>query len=172
MAQSWVSLSDQQTELLAPAHSFETGDALLGSIGRRSKDVRYFLESEEAIVDRERALALIRRSIDLGPSISYLLGGNIVDELCQIRGIGCAFATRLLTIARPDCFIVLNNKSKDWLQKATGLSLAGKGRSYTELLRWLSRQQWFRAPTPRDETERRIWNIRAALLDAFAYEPT
>jgi hypothetical protein len=49
--------------------------------------------------------------------------------------------------------------------------LAGKSRSYNNLLKWLSRQEWYRASKPHDKLEERLWSMRAALLDAVAYHP-
>ncbi len=67
--------------------------------------------------------------------------------------------------------VVVNHKSVHWLRQATGLALAGKRRSYGQLLKWLGGQRWYYAPEPGDSFDRRLWRIRAALLDAFAYEP-
>jgi hypothetical protein len=91
--------------------------------------------------------------------------------MCEIRGIGRSFATRLLALARPDGFVVVNKKSVAWLRQATGLKLAGKTRSYRQLLEWVAKQAWYQGPEPTDPQDRRLWTIRAALLDAFAYQP-
>ena len=97
--------------------------------------------------------------------------GNILSELCSVRGMGKAFATRLLGLARPDCFVVVNNKSKTWLELTTGFGLSGNKRSYQNLISWVANQAWHSAPEPEDPWERSIWEIRAVLLDAFAYHP-
>jgi hypothetical protein len=76
-----------------------------------------------------------------------------------------------LALARPDGFVVVNSKSADWLRLATGLCLAGKRRSYRHLLEWLDRQAWYHAAEPTETLDRRLWRIRVALLDAFAYQP-
>jgi hypothetical protein len=100
-----------------------------------------------------------------------ILGGDILAEMCGVRGMGRSFAIRLLALARPDGFVMVNNKSADWLRLATGLSLAGKWRSYCHLPEWLDRQAWYRAAEPATALDLRLWRIRAALLDAFAYQP-
>ena len=42
--ESWAGLDAEQALMIAPTHFFEDGNALLGSVGRRSTDVRYFLD--------------------------------------------------------------------------------------------------------------------------------
>jgi hypothetical protein len=71
------------------------------------------------------------------------LGGDILAEMCEVRGI----------------------------RLATGLSLKKNRRSYRDLLEWLGRQAWYHAAEPIEALDRRLWRIRAALLDAFAYQP-
>lgn len=44
---NWDTLDDDQCAMIAPTHEFLTGNALLGSIGRRSTDVRDFLFNPE-----------------------------------------------------------------------------------------------------------------------------
>ena len=85
---------------------------------------------------------------------------------------GPAVATRLLTLARPDCLVSVNGQSAKGLGKLSGLPktphpLANK---YEELLNWVYEQPWFKARQPDDPLERTIWNCRAALLDAFVYK--
>ena len=90
----------------------------------------------------------------------------------SIDGFGAAAATRLITLARPDCLVSVNNASAAKLgalsgQPQTPGSLAA---NYIELLNWVYEQPWFKARQPDDPLEREIWNCRAALLDAFVYE--
>lgn len=168
---SWEELSSDQLSLIAPAHSFAAGDALLGSVGRRSTAVRDFLLTDKAIGDRERVLVLLKKARDLKLSTIPIIGGDILAEMMSIRGLGRSFATRLLALARPDGFIVLNNKSTEWLRQATGLELGSGQRAYNDLLRWVARQRWHGSPEPVDALEKRLWQLRAALVDAFAYRP-
>jgi hypothetical protein len=169
--ESWARLDDDHTSMIAPTHFFADGDALLGSIGRRSPDVRSFLFEPEAAGDRDRILSLLKDARSMSARSIPTRGGDILAEMCEVRGMGRSFATRLLALARPDGFVVTNKKSADWLRRATGLSLAGKRRSYRHLLEWLDGQAWYSAAEPTESLERRLWRIRAALLDAFAYQP-
>lgn len=157
--------------MIAPTHWFADGNALLGSVGRRSYDVRAFLFSPESATNRDQILNLLKQAQSLSPRNVPLLGGDLLAEMCAVRGMGKAFATRLLALARPDAFVVVNNKSLGWLRQTTGLSLTGKRRSYRNLLEWLSLQEWYLAAEPVEPLERRLWRLRAALLDAFAYQP-
>ena len=91
---------------------------------------------------------------------------------------GPATATRLLTLARPDCLVSVNSKSAVRLGALSGLKRSGQvlrtpesiANNYEKLLNWVYDQPWFKAPKPVDPWERDIWNYRAALLDVFAYE--
>ena len=95
-----------------------------------------------------------------------------MQAIRMIDGFGVAAATRLLTLARPDCLVSVNGQSAAGLGALSGLpktrdSLAV---NYIELLNWVYEQPWFNARQPDDPLERTIWNCRAALLDAFVYE--
>jgi hypothetical protein len=169
--ESWAQLDEDHASLIAPKHFFADGDALLGSVGRRSNDVRAFLFKPGAAGDRDHILSLLKRARTLSIRSVPIAGADILAEMCDVRGIGRSFATRLLTLARPDGFVVVNKKSIDWLRSATGLTLAGKRRSYRHLLEWLQNQKWYNAAEPTDALDRRLWRIRTALLDAFAYQP-
>jgi hypothetical protein len=109
------------------------GDALLGSIGRRSTDVRSFLIDESRAQDRNYVLQLLKAIRNSSKTTIVGDAGESLGDLCTIRGVGKGFATRLLALARPDCFVVVNAKSRSWLSQVTGLSLAGKRRSYQKI---------------------------------------
>ena len=167
----WDSLDDDQCSLIAPTHEYPSGNALLGSIGRRSPDVRDFLLDPDRAKDRNQVLDhLFWVRGATGEQIT-VNAGNILSEICSVRGMGKVFATRLLTLARPDRLVVVNNKSKIWVEEVTRIGLSGKRRSYENLIAWVVAQAWHAAPEPQDSWERSIWDIRAALLDAFAYHP-
>lgn len=169
--ESWARLDEDQSSMIAPIHFFADGDALLGSVGRRSKAVCSFLFEPETAGDRDRILSLLKRARSMSARSIPALGGDILAEMCDVRGMERSFATRLLALARPDGFVVVNSKSLAWLRLATGLSLKKNRRSYRDLLEWLGRQAWYHAAEPTESLDQRLWRIRAALLDAFAYQP-
>ena len=99
----------------------------------------------------------------------------VSDKVGPFKGFGPASATRLLALARPDRLVSVNSKS------ATGLGKLISGRSkspewlanhYDRLLKWVHDQDWFKAKKPENCSvrQRKIWNCRVALLDAFVYD--
>jgi hypothetical protein len=157
--------------MIAPKHFFADGDALLGSVWPRNKAVTSFLFEPETAGDRDRILSLLKHAGSMSARGIPKLGGDILAEMCEVRGMARSFATRLLALARPDGFVVVNSKSVAWLRLATGLSLKKNRRRYRDLLEWLGRQAWYHAAEPIEALDRRLWRIRAALLDPFAYQP-
>ena len=101
--------------MIAPTHFFEDGNALLGSVGRRSTDVRNFLDIPRAADHRDRVLSLLKRARGLSDRSIVLVGADIFAQLCDVRGIGRSFATRLL-----------NSRETRWLrsgqQQVSGLA--------------------------------------------------
>ena len=99
----------------------------------------------------------------------------VSDKKGPLKGFGPGAATRLLALARPDFLVSVNGASAAGLGKL----ISGKPRKpewlakrYDKLLKWVYDQPWFKAKKPESclELERKIWNSRAALLDAFVYE--
>lgn len=84
---------------------------------------------------------------------------------------GVATASRLLAMKRPDIFVAVNNANNRGLANALGVSPAsinietywGKVIVPTQLSPW-----WYQA-RPVDGIQRRIWDNRAALIDAHYY---
>jgi hypothetical protein len=111
-AENWSDLDEDYVTLIAPTHDILAGDALLGSIGRRSTDVRSFLFDPPRAEDRNfvlQRLKAIRNSQE--PALIHN-AGKYLGDLCTVRGVGKGFATRLMALARPDCLVVVNAKSR------------------------------------------------------------
>ena len=93
-------------------------------------------------------------------------------EICSIHRVGTGTASRLLTLARPDRCVSVNGGSREKLAEEFGLceSTLDEERNYEELLRKVYQRRWFKAPKPTD-LSRKIWTMRAALIDCFVYRP-
>ncbi|MGD7458186.1 hypothetical protein, partial [Ralstonia pseudosolanacearum] len=86
---------------------------------------------------------------------------------------GLATGTRLLAMKRPDQFVCVDGPNKkgictDFWRAPTTLSLANYWERIIEPMRQTG---WWLHPRPLDPTERRIWDCRAAMLDAIHYDP-
>ena len=94
------------------------------------------------------------------------------EDLVGLDGVGPGIATRLLALARPDRFVSLNTKSSAGLADFFGLAQTTleKPHKYGRLLEAIYDRPWFREPAPKDERERTICWMRAALLDCFVYD--
>ena len=100
------------------------------------------------------------------------LAFDAYEALRDVDGVGEGIATRLLTLARPDRFISLNNASRARLADFVDLAptTLGKPKNYIRLLQRIYIQEWYREPIPRNAHERTISRMRAALLDCFVYD--
>ena len=94
------------------------------------------------------------------------------QALWNTHGVGPGIATRLLTLARPDRFVSVNEASKAGLARVFGRprTTLGNPRNYARLLTTIYDQDWYRNPAPANPRERAISRKRAALLDSFVYD--
>ena len=103
------------------------------------------------------------------------VAANVLGKIAAMDRFGPAIATRLITLARPEYGISVNNGSAPGLAELTGWRdkphTLQHDRNYPKLLEWVFRQPWHDTPEPREQGLRRIWRMRAALLDVFVYEP-
>jgi hypothetical protein len=86
---------------------------------------------------------------------------------------GIANGTRLLAMKRPDQFVCVDGPNKKGIcahfgQSPTTLSLANYWQRIIEPMR---QTNWWLEPRPLRSIERRIWDCRAAMLDAIHYDP-
>ncbi len=89
------------------------------------------------------------------------------------HGAGLASGTRLLALKRPDVFVPVNRANAERVCSAFGVA-----RTTTKLDNYWSRiilplqlVPWWRAARPKKRLEAKIWDGRAALLDALYYRP-
>jgi hypothetical protein len=101
---------------------------------------------------------------------------NAISTLTGFVGFGTTIATRLLALTRPDCcvsvtalcarnFAISAMRDGTWLSRE--VPTLGNAWNYPRLLGWVHKQPWYIDATPNDE----VWSMRAALLDAFVYDP-
>ncbi|MCY4502722.1 MAG: phospholipase D family protein [Alphaproteobacteria bacterium] len=106
---------------------------------------------------------------DAFPGLAF----DAYEQMTEFGGIGEGIAARLLSLARPDRFVSVNDGSRDDLAQYSGLNpgTLGTTGNYRKLLKFIYKQRWFRAPEPDNRLEALIWEMRAALLDCFVYRP-
>lgn len=168
--EDWVHLGADECDILT---GNDTGDGTWGLLGNFSQFTRHDFVAEDG--DVRGAIHEL-----LGPVLAVpddeIVPVNVAHDAVQairqqIHNFGPAAATRLVTLARPDCLVSVNGESAPGLGELSGVAYTANGLAgdYAELLNWVHQQPWFTAPEPDDPLEREIWNSRAALIDAFVY---
>ena len=97
---------------------------------------------------------------------------KVVTQLLEIPFCKAALATRLLVIARPDFFVIVNRKSFEGLRdrfRFLGSDHDFDANKYVDLLEKIHSQPWYRSPEPEDQIEKQLWVARASLVDMLVY---
>ena len=163
MRKDWNTMSEFDKKRLLGLTSNQGGWGLLGRMrapaissvfGHNSEKIKRLIQSVTEFTDSDFPHKAVK---------AY-------EKLLKYKGIGPGIATRLLTLARPDRFVSLNDASKKGLADSFGLapSTLRNPKNYGHLLEVIYSQDWYRETDP--ETESTIWWMRAALLDCFVYE--
>ena len=176
----WGTLKKRQCNILLGRDDHDGTWGLLGSLVGAGKVARVFNPERMLEPDvspaRNRIHHHVKQVLNATNSEIAHVAYEAVREIWWddnlLDRFGPAAATRLLTLARPDCLVSVNSKSATRLGTLSG---AGKtpdslARNYDKLLNWVHDQPWFKAPEPTVPRERELWKSRAALLDAFVYE--
>ena len=89
------------------------------------------------------------------------------ENLWAVDGVGEGIASRLLTLARPDRFVLVNGASSECLAELFRLppTTLGKPRNYRRLLESVYGQAWYREPSPTAAPEQALYRMRSALLE-------
>ena len=163
---TWQGLDPEQTDVLLGRGRYGALGTLKGSgvgtgiiLGRTAADKE----------DREDFLREVRAATETGIDVIQA-GVNAVARISKRDHVGVGVATRLLALARPDCYVALNGASREALSMYSGLARTTLERHYGALLEWVHGSNWYAAPRPSDPLEREIWDCRAALVDAFVYD--
>jgi hypothetical protein len=157
MFQDWSETERMSALGLKPASGY------LGRMKRASMAIHLIRTQPEVV---GRFLDEIPRS---GP-IPVDVFMRVTDGLMDIPDIGIGVATRLLTAIRPDLFLPVNNASQDEVTRLLGMQVK-QPKHYFQLMDRVWATPWFRSPRPMDKQQARLWDNRAALLDALLYRP-
>lgn len=121
--------------------------------------------------------AHVSRSLDLIPfsgMVTKDMFDGFIKELKRAfpdGGAGVAVASRLLAMKRPDVFVCLDSKNRRKLAEAFGISRSVEFEDYwNSIVERIRDSTWWQVPCPKRGLERRIWQGRAAMLDALFYE--
>ena len=180
-SERWTGLSPERAAMLLGLRDEPDGTwGLLGSLGAAGTAKQVFLRSDEA---RHRpVLRRLRRSVDrvirAGDDEIVDAAVEVIQDLCRtdgkgVAGFGPGVVTRLLALARPDRLGSVNDGSRRGLSELFGLPRAtlGRPRNYRRLLEAVYELPWYWDRPGRSRRERRLWSMRAALIDSFVYDP-
>lgn len=122
--------------------------------------------------NRDAIQKTVQAVVEADDSAFPQLARESYEALNKIDGVGKGIATRLLTLARPDRFVSLNNASRKGLAAYSNLapSTLGEPRNYSRLLENIYNRDWYVRSNPRNALEQTISSMRAALLDCFFYD--
>ena len=169
----WDGLNqDEVKQLLGKYSDGELDAGLLGNM--RQKAVNRFLEDMDL---RHGINDAVQTVVNAQPTDFPRVAVTAVDAIAEENYIGIGVATRILALARPDRVVSLNGASwKGLAQIFPGIDRLDPSGYYPTLschyrmfLGQLYAEPWFDSKEPSDAFERRLWLMRAALLDCFVY---
>ncbi len=119
----------------------------------------------------------LSRALDMIPSVgqvTLLQYDEYISRFVEAfpkGGVGVAVASRLLAMKRPDHFVCIASKNCGKLCDDFGIKKTGMdyGRYWAEIIERIMDSPWWNSDAPIDKVERRVWNARAAMLDAIFY---
>lgn len=168
--QDWSSLDPNDIALLLGLKHAGKDWGLLGNMGLAGTAVQAFKQLPKLRSFIRDQLRFVLEAKHIGQ-----VAANVIGSISELRGFGPGIATRLIALARPEFAVSVNNGSAPGLAALLNWSenplMLTNQKNYPKLLEWISDQPWHNSPEPNDERLRRVWKMRAALLDAFVYEP-
>jgi HKD family nuclease len=125
------------------------------------------------IIENNKHISNALDCIPLNGEVSYQ---NYTDYIDNFRKTGAVnaigTATRLLAMKRPDVFICLDGKNQKDLCEDFGINKLKSYEEYwNEIIVRIQYSDWWKSEKPKNKTELKAWNGRAAMLDAIYYEP-
>lgn len=125
---------------------------------------------KQAIKDNNEGISLALDEIPLDGDLSRDHYRRFSDRFLKaFKRSGMALASRLLAMKRPDTFVCVNNRNREGLFSALGLSPSRDAEAYWELIERVRACAWWKAPPPAAGDGREVWAARAAFLDALFY---
>lgn len=171
---SWDTLSQREATILLGTDDRYGVSGLLGSLRGAGVVKNIFFKSTPKNLSIRRMIhGAVQATITARSKEAYLRAAReAIARITDLERVNIATASRLLTLARPDKAISVNGGSADGLARLTGHSRSRimDPSHYLELLQWLYSLPWYQHACPDDPLERRIWQYRAALVDAFVYD--
>ena len=172
----WNTLQEPNQKRLLGLTPEADGWRLLGKMWHSARQSVFQIEA-----NRKKIETAVRKVVKAPDDDDAFLDVVIeaYQEIRSIKGVCSGIASRLLTLARPDRCVSVNDGSREGLATefgpATEFGLApntlGRTENYEELLLQLYERRWFKAQKPKDRREQKIWTMRAALIDCFVYCP-
>ena len=177
---NWRHLSRRDYDILVGRDRDEGVWGLLGTMtgaGRVKRAFNHRRNGERDVVEiRNRIRAQLERVVAARDDDMVERVREAVRNIMEIRGFSYGSATRLLSLARPDRLVSVNNESSGLMGEYFGRPFEIRdprkfANRYAEFLNWLYDMEWFKQEpsTSSDPVEQEIWNCRAALLDAYFY---
>lgn len=182
--ESWDDLSDVDYHVLLGIKDDAEdvmGYGLLGSMQGAGEVKTTFLKPTAAHREvREQIRSGLQGPIHASDAAFPDAAVAFIRQVSALKRFGPAVATRLLTLARPDRAVSVNNGSRRGLAELSGLPRSAlsnvpngkRAKSYADLLAFLATQDWYRHPQPSNRYERTLSDARGALLDCLVYVPT
>ena len=169
---NWERLQPLEADVLIGAGERDPAFMFLGN-NKAAGWARHIFRGEDTLAERTGIHRLLSSLQEVASNEFPRAGEEVYRRLIAMDRIGVGVATRLITLARPDCGISVNSASRQGLAQISGLGKTTLHRPerYRELLEWVAEQPWHRPSPPEDPREREIWEIRAALLDCRVYAP-
>lgn len=125
------------------------------------------------INNNDQYISLALDKIPLEGEVTKKHYENYIREFRNVfpEGNWIATSSRLLAIKRPDVFICFCNKNKRLLCREFGIRQYEMTyeRYWDEIIERIKDSDWWNSHQPEDETEKKMWTGRAALLDAIYY---
>ncbi len=177
---SWADLDDwERTILLGLRDGVEGTWGLLGTLKPARTVNGVFNRSNEA--GNRRTLGRVRDAVETVISAHDRkfpeIAVKALERICREDGFSHGAATRFLALARPDRLVSVNTGSRAGLARAFDIggtegTTLGKPENYGLLLEKLYGKRWHCGRPGRGKRSRRPWNMRAALVDSFVYDPS